>query len=85
MEEIIPFLIDDNQSGINQCRQTQDNIRRTPTRLSIYEGKNEVMEKVGFHVKFFQSIKTLYISHGQRAGFRPRKYYSKGYFVQSMP
>lgn len=64
MEEIMPFLIDDNQSGINQCRQTQDNIRRTPTRLSIYEGKNEVMEKVGFHVKLFQSIKTLYISHG---------------------
>lgn len=64
MEGIVPFLIDDSQSEINQCRQTQDNVRRTPTQLSICEGKNEVMEKVGFHAKFFRSIKTLYISHG---------------------
>lgn len=29
MQEVMPFLIDEDQSGFIQCRQTQDNIRRT--------------------------------------------------------
>ncbi len=29
MEEVIPFLVDEDQKGFIKCRQTQDNIRRT--------------------------------------------------------